>query len=114
LGGSITSGVLALSWKHLNFQNSVATNFAEKIVKPLREFCERSIDTWAIGEGAFLPWKSISDSVQEEYEEHLFAKATLQDLPDNPRFVFNLNPARNVAHDRPNKPPQAGFPSVVA
>lgn len=94
-GGSITAGVLALHWKELTFQNGVATNLDEKVVKPLRKFCERDIDTRAIGEGAFLPWKSISGSVREEYEKHLFGNATLQDLQNNPGlqnnplFVFN-------------------------
>src|SRR5438309_2152443 len=67
-GGSITSGVLARRWQELTFQNDIATNFLEKVVVPLRKFCERSIDVRAIGEGAFLPWKSISDAVREEYE----------------------------------------------
>src|SRR5712692_10226107 len=88
-GGSITAGVLALRWKEFTFQNDIATNLFEKVVEPLQKFCERDIDTRAIGEGAFLPWKSISDSVREEYEKHLLGKATLQDLQNNPLFVFN-------------------------
>jgi NTE family protein len=88
-GGSITTGVLALNWNKLTFVNEMATNIKEKVFGPLREFCARDIDTWAIGEGALLPWKSISEAIQEEYEKHLFGKATLQDLPNKPRFVIN-------------------------
>lgn len=88
-GGSITAGVLALRWNELTFGSGVATNFNQKIVEPLRKFCERTIDAWAIGEGSFLPWKTVSEAVQEEYEEHLFKNASLQKSPDSPRFVFN-------------------------
>ena len=30
-------------------------NFVDEVITPLREFCGRSIDAWAIGEGALLP-----------------------------------------------------------
>jgi NTE family protein len=88
-GGSITSGVLGLHWNQLNIVNQVASKFNEVVVAPLRNFCSKDIDAPAIGEGALLPWKSVSDAIQEEYNEHLFKKAILQDLPDKPRFVFN-------------------------
>jgi NTE family protein len=88
-GGSITMGLLALSWSKLTYVNEVATNIRQEVFDPLREFCARDIDAWAIGEGALLPWKSTGEAIQEEYEKHLFGKATLQDLPDKPRFVIN-------------------------
>jgi NTE family protein len=103
-GGSITSGVLALHWRELAFQQGVATNFVETLVTPLRTFCERSVDVWAIGEGAFLPWKTVSDAVREEYETHLFGAATLQDLPDTPRFVFNTTNFQTGIDFRFSKP----------
>jgi NTE family protein len=82
-------GLLALNWSKLTFVNEVATNITQEVFDPLREFCARDIDSWAIGEGALLPWKSTGEAIQEEYEEHLFGKATLQDLPDKPRFVID-------------------------
>ncbi len=89
-GGSITAGLLALKWKQLQFDAAgMAGNFQPLIVAPLRDFCTRSIDAVAVGEGALLPWKTASDIVQGEYRDHLFSKATLQDLPDPPRFVIN-------------------------
>ena len=73
----------------MHFANGVATNLVQDVVDPLRKFCERSIDGPAIGEGALLPWKSVSDAVEEAYRKHLYGELTLQDLPDTPRFVFN-------------------------
>lgn len=88
-GRSITAGRLAARWSQLQWKNDVAVNFQTEVVAPLREFCTRSIDGPAIGEGALLPWKRVSDVVQEAYEDHLLGKATLPALPDRPRFVFN-------------------------
>jgi NTE family protein len=88
-GGSITAGHLALRWGQLQFVNDVAMNFEAVIVTPLRKFCERNIDGPAIGEGALLPWKRVSDVVEEAYRSHLLGDASLQALPDRPRFVFN-------------------------
>ena len=103
-GGSITSGLLGLRWNSLNFQNEVAINFDSEIVQPLRSFCRRDIDVPAIAEGAFLPWKKISDVVREAYEDHLLGKASLQDLPDNPRFVFNTTNLQTGIDFRFSKP----------
>jgi len=96
-GGSITAALLGLRWSQLAFQGGVATNFEPLVVIPLRRFCERAVDASAVGEGALLPWKKISDAVREEYEQHLLGTATLQALPDVPRFVLN---ATNFATGR--------------
>ena len=103
-GGSITSGVLALKWKELNFSNGVASAFKEKVVAPLRDFCTHSIDGPAIGEGAFIPWKSISEVVEGKYADLLFGKTTLQDLVDVPRFVFNTTNLQTGNDFRFSKP----------
>jgi len=103
-GGSITSGLLGLRWPQLSFQGGVAANFVEIVVKPLRAFCERSIDALAVGEGALVPWKSVSDAVREKYEEHLLGTATLQVLPDTPCFVFNATNFQTGRDFRFSKP----------
>lgn len=104
-GGSITSGVLGLGWPRIAFDGQgVAGNFDALIVAPLREFCRRLVDAPAVGEGALLPWKRVSDAVREEYEEHLYGKATLQDLPDQPRFVFNATNLQTGKSFRFSKP----------
>src|SRR2546429_8756977 len=88
-GGSIPWGVLAVHGPRLQWANGLATNFQDEIVKPLREFCGRLIDGPAIAEGAILPWKDISDIIETQYRQHLFGDATLQQLPDRPRFIVN-------------------------
>jgi NTE family protein len=105
-GGSITCGVLGLRWNKLTFQNNVATNFDTQIVGPLRAFCAKDIDAPAIAEGAFIPWKRISDMICEAYEKHLFQKETLQALPDEPapRFVFNSTNFQTGVDFRFSKP----------
>lgn len=88
-GGSITSGLLAVNWEKLQWNGEIASNFNEQVVAPLRSFCARNIDGPAIAEGALIPWRSISDEVQERYEDHLLGTGDLQSLPGKPRFVFN-------------------------
>ena len=92
-GGSITAGVLALAWKSLQFnENGVATNLEELVIKRLRRFANNTVDQGSIIKGILMPRHSISDEVTEAYRDHLFGKATLQDLPadnEGPRFIIN-------------------------
>jgi NTE family protein len=88
-GGSITAGVLGLRWNALNFDaGGVALNLSEKVIGPVRALAREDIDGPAILKGS-LWFGSISDRVEKAYDERLFHGATLQDLPDAPRFVFN-------------------------
>jgi NTE family protein len=100
-GGSITNGLLAVRWNQLNFdaQTGIAGNFNDLVVTPLRDFCSRTIDAFAIGEG-YLPGLlkgvtqgalnllGVSDHIEHAYES-LFGKTTLQQISDPPRFIFN-------------------------
>ncbi len=90
-GGSIAAGVLALHWKDLLGSSPpfAQSAFVEKIVTPIRNLAGQTIDTHAVGWGLFSPWKSISDEIAGYYGQYLFGDATLQDLPDEPRFVLN-------------------------
>jgi NTE family protein len=36
-----------------------------------------------------LPWNRASEFIEEAYRDHLLGEATLQDLPEAPRFVIN-------------------------
>jgi NTE family protein len=87
-GGSITAGVLGLSWNELAFVRGIAVNFKEKIVAPLRQMAATSLDVSSVVVGALLPGVTASDRVARQYSKVLFGDATLQDLPDSPRFVF--------------------------
>lgn len=83
-GGSITAGVLALAWSKLEAGGS----FADLVAAPVLRLASRTIDRGAILGGALLPG-SISEWVAGVYDEEIFRGATLQSLPDRPRFVIN-------------------------
>jgi len=87
-GGSITAGVLGLHWNALGFAGGVSADFVARIVDPLRRMASTAIDVSSVVVGALLPGASASDLVTRHYREVLFGDATLQDLPDTPRFTF--------------------------
>lgn len=93
-GGSITAAWLGLRWHALTFgSNNVATNFADEICQPLRRFFSDGIDTKAISLGILDPFGTAAEQLAKAYEKGLFAKHTLQDLPDpnapnTPRFTL--------------------------
>ena len=88
-GGSITAGLLGLRWQSLEFDDGVAGNFDELVTEPLRAFAHLKVDVPAVAIGGLLPFVSISDRVVGKLEKHLFGEATLQALPDAPRFFLN-------------------------
>src|SRR5216684_529539 len=88
-GGSITAGMLALRLDELKKGNWNQDTFVKAVVEPLKSFCRRNVDVPSIVKGLLVPWKSVSDYVTAEYSDGLFGRATLQQLPDSPRFVFN-------------------------
>ena len=102
-GGSITAGVLARGWGKLTFTNGVATNFEDVVVQSVRQMASTTIDLGAVFWGSVLPG-SISDRVANAYREHLFDDTTLQDLPDEPRFVFNATNLESGVAFRFSKP----------
>jgi NTE family protein len=88
-GGSIASAVLALAWPKLTADPSrFETEFVRLVVTPIRGLADETIDAEAIILGIALPGR-VSDRIVKAYDSHLFKGATLQDLPDQPRFVIN-------------------------
>ena len=83
-GGSITAGALARAWPKIVDSASLI----EHVVRPVRALASETIDRPSILGGLFLPG-SVGDWVADRYDALLFKGATLQDLPDTPRFVFN-------------------------
>jgi NTE family protein len=88
-GGSITSGVLAHRWSSLGApdENGVYANFKNHVVDPLFAFSKQNIDLIDALWGR-LPFHSPANEVAGSYDKFLFGGATLQCLPDEPRFVF--------------------------
>jgi NTE family protein len=96
-GGSITAGVLGSRWSSLAFDPAgVAKSFDDQVVKPVRELASRAIDAKAIIGGALLPG-TVAEAVASAYDKHLFHGATLQALPDRPRFVINATNVQSGA-----------------
>lgn len=88
-GGSITAGVLACQWTNLDFgAGERANNFPDLIVEPLRTFARKTIDSSSVVTGGLIPGISASDMIRRAYDSTLFKGATLQDIPDSPKFLF--------------------------
>ena len=103
-GGSITAGVLGLNWNRLGFDPSGFSPLLQKeLVDPIRKLAGKTVDTVSILGGIITPG-SISDKVTGAYRKHLFAEATLQDLPDRPRFVINATNVQSKSLWRFSKP----------
>ncbi len=103
-GGSITSAVLGLNWRKLSFNPArVRDDFVPSVVTPIRKLASKTIDANSVIGGIFLPG-DVADKVAAGYRKHLFALATLQDLPDQPRFVINATNVQSGALWRFSKP----------
>jgi NTE family protein len=87
-GGSLTAGRLAVRWRHLRFEEDVARNFSAEVAAPILRLSGRLIDVPAAILGV-LPLVSAGEVAALFYRALLVGSATLQDLPDEPRFIFN-------------------------
>jgi NTE family protein len=103
-GGSITAAVLALRWKHLQFEKGRAVNFAQAVVAPIRHLAGITIDATNMLTGLLLPTISINDRVVKSLRKHIFGAATLQDFVDVPRFVINATNVQTGSLFRFSKP----------
>ena len=103
-GGSIVSAQLGRCWNSLDFnEQGSATRFQELVVDPIRRLASKTIDARSVLGGVFLPG-SVSDRVERAYDKILFDGATLQDLPDSPRFVINATNVQSGVLWRFSKP----------
>lgn len=93
-GGSITAGVLALAWNRIDWASRAS--FVAAVADPVRRLASRTIDWPSVVIGMAIPG-AVSPMVERAYRRHLYGDATLQDLPDTPRFVIN---ATNVGNGR--------------
>src|SRR5687767_3792557 len=108
-GGSITAGTLGLHWGRLAFDgNDVAAGFGEHLVDPIRALASRTVDEVSIATGLLTPG-TVAEKVAKAYRRHLFGDATLQALPDAPRFVINATNLQTGALWRFSKPYMADY-----
>lgn len=108
-GGSITNAVLGLAWAQLNFDAAgVASNLGPLVIDKVRAFADVTVDEGAIVKG-LLWFGTVADRVTAAYDEHLFHHATLQQLPDTPRFIFNATNVQTRSLFRFSKPYAADY-----
>jgi NTE family protein len=108
-GGSITAGVLGLKWTRLAFDAAgIGARLREEVVDPIRAMASVTIDVKDILGAIFQPG-TIAEHVAKSYRQHLFGNATLQDLPDRPRFVINATSVQTGALWRFSKPYMADY-----
>jgi len=94
-GGSIAAAWLGLKWKEVfpkgGNQNIEVTGnvlksheeikrFKELVIEPLLELADKNIDYWA-GINGILSVGTIAEHVAKKYDNYLFKKAKLDDLP---------------------------------
>ncbi|HEY6552848.1 MAG TPA: patatin-like phospholipase family protein [Vicinamibacteria bacterium] len=101
-GGSITAGVLALAWPKLAAADRAAA-FRQHVAGPLRKMGSTTIDAKAVL-GGVLGKGTVSDRIIKRYKEILFGDRTLQDFPDEPRFVINATSVQTGSLMRFSKP----------
>lgn len=87
-GGSIAAGAVAVAWSRLRFDDrGVASNLREEVCDPLVALARRYVDIPAIVIG-LLPGVTAAGVAAWFYDRYLFRGATLQDLPERPRFTI--------------------------
>ncbi|MET4235518.1 patatin-like phospholipase family protein [Bradyrhizobium barranii subsp. apii] len=95
-GGAVVAGVLGMHWNELSFVDGIAVNFSDVIAKPLLEFADQSIDVRSSMLG-LLPGRNPADVMAGKMASFLFGEKTLQDLPDQPVFVFSSTNLQRVS-----------------
>jgi len=109
-GGSIVSALLGMSWNQIQFGTPGALDRFQKLV--VRPICDLSGISLAGTDfrgavaviGDILLPGSVNDHVAAAYDKHLYKGATLQALPDAPRFVINASNLQSGALMRFMKP----------
>ena len=88
-GGSIVAATLGMAWSRLRFDESgVADNFVDLVQVPLFELAGHLLDVSSVLEGV-RPLRGPARALSRRYARYLFGPATLQDLPQSPRFILN-------------------------
>lgn len=109
-GGSLLAGMLGLKWKELAVgQPGLVDRYVDLVVAPIRKLAQVSLAGKDPKGVMHMLWNivapgSVNDHIIAAYKKHLFGDATLQDLPDSPRFVINASNLQSGALWRFMKP----------
>jgi NTE family protein len=101
-GGSIFLGVLACAWREIASSASALEAYKARVVEPLRQFCSKQIDTFAIGEGFLGILGTAAEAITARYAQLM--PLSLGELPDAPLFIFdatNLQTGRSFRFSKP-------------
>ncbi len=87
-GGSITAAVLATRWSNLRWNPEGNVINFDVVEQPIYDLAGRTVDIRS-GLASLVPFRSAAHTLAGAYGRLLFGTASLQDLPDRPRFTFN-------------------------
>jgi len=102
-GGSIVAGILAMNWDSLSLETPQKDLLLSHFIAPLRDLAGKTLDLDASLAGALMPGRA-GNKLAKAYARHVFGEATLQDIPDKPRFIFNATNIQSGVIWRFSKP----------
>lgn len=109
-GGSLLAAMLGLKWAKLAVaEPGLVDRYVELVVAPIRKLAGISLAGKDPKGVMHMLWNivapgSVNDHIIAAYKKYLFGDATLQDLPDTPRFVINASNLQSGALWRFMKP----------
>lgn len=110
-GGSLVSAMLGLAYPRLKPLSGTAfdTAYQDAVVEPIRRLAgttlagTSALGAWQVIKSVLLPG-SVNERVARAYDRHLYHGKTLQDLPDDVRFVINASNLQSGALWRFSRP----------
>lgn len=110
-GGSLVSAMLGLAYPNLRALAGTAFDdaFQNEVVTPVRRLAgitlagKSALGAWQVIKNVFLPG-SVNEHIARAYDRHLYRGKTLQDLPDDVRFVINASNLQSGALWRFSRP----------
>lgn len=80
-GGALSVAALAVSWKDLEFRDGHATNFEDRVARPLDAFSRQGLTLPFLARALANPLQSANDALADYYAHWLYGDVTLPDLP---------------------------------
>ena len=96
-GGSIISAMLGLKWQTLRFGTAnLVDSYVAEVVLPIRHLAgvtlaSDSLEGIVTVLGTILGPGSVNEHIAQAYDQHLYRKARLSELPADPRWVINAS-----------------------